>query len=187
MKSKLLNIFKFSLMAILAIAKPIIANDPVTVPKIELNRYIGSWYEIARLPNFFQNKCTRNTTATYKLLDSGLIEVCNSCTAVDGKIIQAKGVARVDDKKQNSKLSVSFFEILGVRPVWGDYWILGIADDYRFSVVGDRSRKYAWILSRTPQLSAADLSTAIGILKSNGFNTQLLITTPQADGVPRSK
>ena len=187
MKLKSLNLLKLSLMVILAIAKPIIANDPITVPKIELNRYVGSWYEIARLPNFFQNKCTRNTTATYKLLDSGLIEICNTCTAVDGKIIQAKGIARIDDKKQNSKLSVSFFEILGVRPVWGDYWILAIADDYRFSVVGDRSRKYAWILSRTPQLTARDLSTAIDTLKSNGFDTQLLITTPQSDGLPRSK
>jgi len=148
--------------------------DPVTVEKVDLNRYIGTWYEVARLPNAFEAEDAQKITATYTLNKDGTIRVENRCL-VKNKWEMVVGVARIDDKETNAKLGVSFFDILGFRPIWGDYWILGLGLDYRFSVVGDRSRKFAWILSRTPILSSIEMAMAIAVLKRNGYDTSRLI------------
>ena len=156
-------------------------KPPVTVDSVNLNKYVGKWYEIARIPNSFQKKCARNTTATYKLRDDGQIIVINRCVKKDGSISEANGVAKIVDAKTNSKLEVSFVKILGIRLFWGDYWIIGLDKDYRYAVVGTPTRKYGWILSRTPKLSSEDMDTIFGILKKQGYNPNDFIFTEQTD------
>lgn len=119
-----------------------------TVDHVDLSRYLGTWYEIASFPQRFQQGCTA-TTANYTLRDDGLIRVLNRCRkdALDGPETEAQGLARVVDTKTNAKLEVSFF-----RPFWGDYWIIDLAPDYSYAVVGHPGRDYLWILSRTPTL-----------------------------------
>lgn len=141
-----------------------------TVNSVDLNKYVGTWYEIAKIPNSFQNKCARNTTATYILRDDGNIDVINKCIETDGSIDEAKGIAKVTDKKSNSKLEVSFVRIFGISLFWGDYWIIGLDKDYKYAVVGTPSRKYGWILSRTPKLAKNDLEEIYNILKQQGYN-----------------
>jgi apolipoprotein D and lipocalin family protein len=138
------------------------------VPHVELNRYLGKWYEIAHLPARFQEGCSE-TTATYTLAENGSINVLNECTR-NGKVKQAKGKAKVVDKSRIAKLTVTFF-----RPFYGDYWIIKLGDNYDYSVVGTPNRKYFWILSRTPQMDEKLLSELIEYAKSKGFNIQNLI------------
>lgn len=120
-----------------------------TVPKVELSRYLGTWYEVAKFPQWFQENCT-GTTATYERRDDGDVDVTNRCHlgALDGEIDVANGLARVVDESSNAKLEVSFF-----RPFWGDYWIIDLAPDYSYAVVGSPGRDYLWILSRTPTMA----------------------------------
>ncbi|NBV41260.1 hypothetical protein EBR96_00605 [bacterium] len=152
----------------------VFGKDPQVISKLELKRYTGLWYQIAHLPNFFQKSCVKGSTAEYRLLESGYIEVCNKCKKADGSTQSVTGLARVENPPQNSKLSVSFVEVLGFRPIWGDYWVLGIGPNYEYSVVGDRSRKFAWILGRTPKLDKEMLEDALSVLKENGFDTSKL-------------
>lgn len=163
----------------LSLPFPIFAKDPDVIQKLDLNRYIGKWYEIARLPNFFQKQCIQNTQTRYRMLETGAIEVCNTCLNLDRREEKAVGVAKIQDPAVSAKLSVSFFDVLGFRPVWGDYWVLGIGPNYEYSVVGDRNRHYAWILSRTPQLATEDLKDALSVLTKNGYSVEKLIYTPQ--------
>jgi apolipoprotein D and lipocalin family protein len=118
------------------------------VPSVDLKRYQGVWHEVARLPNRFQNKCARDTTATYTLRPDGKVEVLNQCREASGKISSAKGTAKLADKNgPASKLRVTFF-----WPFYGNYWIIDLDPDYQWAVIGEPGRKYFWILSRTPIL-----------------------------------
>ena len=119
------------------------------VPRVDLTRYMGTWYEIARFPHRFQEGCTA-TTANYTLRDDGEVDVVNRCFlgSPQGEENMAEGRARVVDVATNAKLEVSFF-----RPFWGDYWIIELGDQYDYAVVGHPGRDYLWILSRTPQLA----------------------------------
>ena len=165
------------LMLLILLPIALSAKEPEVVPYLDLKRYTGKWFEVAHLPNVFQEKCISGSTATYRLMDNGMIEVKNECTTADGSKANIVGVARIDDKKTQSKLSVSFVEVLGFNLFWGDYWVLGIDSKYAYAVVGDRSQKYAWILSRTPTLSIENTKNALEILKQNGFDeTQLKFT-----------
>jgi apolipoprotein D and lipocalin family protein len=141
-----------------------------TVPYVDLSKYIGRWYEIAKIPNSFQKKCARNTTAEYKLRKDGNIDVINKCIEDDGSVNEADGLAKVVDERTNSKLRVSFVSIFGIHLFWGDYWIIGLNKNYEFAVVGHPDRKYGWILSRTPKLSEEKLQEAYSILKENGYD-----------------
>jgi apolipoprotein D and lipocalin family protein len=154
-------------------------SEVATVNHVDLKRYIGTWYEIAKIPNWFQKKCARNTTATYTLRGDGRIDVVNKCTESDGSVIEAKGIARVVDTTTNSKLEVSFVRFLGIQLFWGDYWIIGLDENYRYAVVGTPSRKYGWILSRTSALSPDDEEKAFDILKSQGYNPSNFVMTEQ--------
>mgnify|MGYP000872173260 FL=1 len=118
------------------------AQEMQTLKSVDLTKYVGLWYEIAKIPNRFQKQCVKGTTAQYKLLKDGNIEVINSCLTEEGEKDVADGLARIVDKKTNSKLEVSFVSIFGIRLFWGDYWILGLGDDYEYAVVGTPSRKY---------------------------------------------
>ena len=141
-----------------------------TVPFVDLNKYAGKWYEIARIPNNYQNNCVSNATATYILREDGDIDVINRCKEEDGEIDEAEGIAQISDTVSNAKLKVSFVSILGFHFFWGDYWIIGLGENYEFAVVGHPTRKYGWILSRTPVFSEEKLGEAFQILKDNGYD-----------------
>lgn len=153
--------------------------EVTTVKHVDLKRYIGTWYEIAKIPNSFQKQCSCNTAASYALRDDGKIEVINRCTKNDGSADEAKGIARVVDTTTNAKLEVSFVRILGIQLFWGDYWIIGLDDNYNYAVVGTPSRKYGWVLSRTPVLSPEDMRAAFEILKTQGYNLNDFVKTEQ--------
>ena len=178
---------KFALNAamFLTIISNVMAEEPLpvtTVEQVDLNRYCGTWYEIAHLPNWFQRKCAGNTTAEYSILPDGRIRVVNRCGKADGGVITAEGIARKKDRNgSNSKLEVRFAPSwLGWLPmVWGSYWIIDLGSDYSYAAVGDPSRKYLWILSRTKSLDPAVRDAIIKRLKIMGFDTEKLIYTRQ--------
>jgi len=142
------------------------------ISHVELEKYLGKWYEIAHLPAKFQEGCDE-TTATYTLLKDGNISVLNQCTK-NGKMKQAKGKAKIVDKNSNAKLKVTFF-----WPFYGDYWIIKLGDEYDYSVVGTPDRKYLWILSRTPQMNDKLYSQLLEYAKSKGFDVNKVIKTLQ--------
>ena len=145
-------------------------GEPVTVNHVDLQRYIGLWYEIAKIPNRFQKQCARNTTATYSLNEDGTIKVINRCVQEDGSEDKAAGIARVVDVESNAKLEVSFVSIFGFHLFWGDYWIIGLDEDYRYVVVGSPTRKYGWILCRDKIMSEEMFQEAQQILIEQGYN-----------------
>jgi apolipoprotein D and lipocalin family protein len=155
-----------------------------TADRVDLNQYLGNWYEFAAMPQYFERKCTGNTTAQYNLTDGELISVVNSCDTSNGKRSVANGRAVVVDKDSNSKLKVTFFHFLGWQfLLGGDYWILGIGENYSYAVVGAPSRKYAWILSRAPSMTEEQINEAKAVLVNQGFDTCKLITTIQDSGL----
>jgi apolipoprotein D and lipocalin family protein len=154
-------------------------GEPTTVDSVDLSKYIGVWYEIAKIPNSFQRSCKSNTTATYTLREDGKLDVINRCTEKDGSINEAKGIAKIVDNKTNSRLKVSFVRIFGISLFWGDYWIIGLAKDYKYAIIGSPNRKYGWILSRTPKLSQEDLNDIFRILRRQGYNPKDFEMTEQ--------
>lgn len=140
-----------------------------TVPHVDLTRYVGLWHQLALIPNRFQDQCVSGTTATYALREDGRIDVLNRCTDAKGRIDEAKGLARVIDRSTNAKLEVSFVSFLGWRPFWGDYWVIGLDEDYAWAVVGTPDRKYGWILARTPELDPASWQEIMEVLGANGY------------------
>jgi apolipoprotein D and lipocalin family protein len=127
------------------------------VENVDLTRYAGVWYEVARKPNWFQKKCARDIKATYALRADGRLDVVNECRTPDGGLSLAKGVARLADPKgPTSKLKVRFAPswLSFVDAVWGDYWIVELAADYSYAVVGEPRRRYLWVLSRSPTMDA---------------------------------
>lgn len=154
-------------------------SDLSTVSSVELNRYMGKWYEISRYPNRFQKQCVGDTTAEYTLRDDGKVSVLNSCRKPDGDLSQARATARVVDKRSNAKLKVTFF-----WPFSGDYWVLGLDPEYRWVVVGEPSRKYLWILSREPHMTDADYNQALEIVREKGYDPKRLQMTLQKEALP---
>ena len=151
------------------------------VEKVELDKYLGVWYEVARKPMYFQNKCDRDVSATYTLNENGNIAVDNRCYAQDGKLNQSSGEAFVQNAPFNSKLKVSFLpESIRWLPVGrGDYWILKIADDYQTVLVGEPKRKYMWVLSRSAQPDPAVVKEYLDYAQSVGFDLSYIIHTKQ--------
>jgi len=148
------------------------------VPQVDLARYLGTWYEIASFPQYFQKGCT-GSRAEYRLRDDGDIEVLNSCLR-DGKTDTAKGKAWVVDKTTNAKLKVSF-----LWPFRGDYWIIDLGRDYEYAVVSAPSRKYLWILSRTPKMEETTYREIVGRLQDRGFDLAKLKRTEQGGQTER--
>jgi apolipoprotein D and lipocalin family protein len=149
-----------------------------TVDHVDLQRYLGTWHEIAAFPQSFQKGCT-GSTASYTLRDDGEIDVLNRCRkgTLDGEEKVAKGRARVVDRATNAKLEVSFF-----RPFWGDYWTVDLGADYEYAVVGHPSRDYLWILSRTPTMDTAVYDGIITRLRAQGYEVERLNRTLQPRG-----
>jgi len=147
------------------------AETVQTVPRVDLPRYLGSWHEVARLPQFFQRHCLGDVSARYTLLDDGKIGVLNRCRTDKG-FIEAKATARVLPDSGNARLKVTFF-----WPFSGNYWVIGLDDDYRWAVVGDPKRRYLWILSRTPVLGKEDMEKAQRVARNQGYDLGKLILT----------
>ena len=143
------------------------------VSQVDLTRYVGTWFEIASFPQWFQRGCT-GTTATYTARADGDIDVLNRCRdgSLDGEVRSGSGRARVIDKKTNAKLQVSFF-----RPFWGDYWVIDLDEDYQYAVVGPPGRDYLWILSRTPAMADASYRSILDGLEVRGYDTSRLVRT----------
>jgi apolipoprotein D and lipocalin family protein len=146
-----------------------------TVAHVDLQRYAGKWYEIARYPNRFQRECAGETTATYTLRENGTVAVVNECRSAQGKLKRAEGTAKVTDKTSNAKLKVTFF-----WPFYGKYWILELGPDYDYAVVGEPSRRYLWILSRTPHMDEALYERLTKRLAEAGYDPAKLLRTRQA-------
>ena len=153
--------------------------NPVTVSKVDLNRYAGRWYEIARFPQRFERNCT-NVEAHYTQKPDGSIQVINRCLK-NGKLKVSTGKATVTDTYTNSKLKVSFF-----WPIEGDYWIIGLDRDYKWALVGSPDGDALWILSRNPVLAQKTLAEILAIAAYKGYNLAKLEYTKQVPALAKS-
>jgi apolipoprotein D and lipocalin family protein len=144
-----------------------------TVNSVDIQKYKGTWYEVARFEHFFEKGC-KNVVATYKLKEDGDIKVINQCTNIDdNESKEAFGIAYPTDKT-NSKLKVSFF-----RPFYGDYYIIDLADDYSYALVGSPSRELLWILSRTKTITDETKNKILKKATLSGFDANKFIWTIQ--------
>jgi len=167
------------LMALITSVGMATAKEPelTVVDSVELDRYLGVWYEISSYPAWFQRNCTA-VSANYSLRDDGLIKVVNSCRkgSLDGRLKQATGRAKVVDTETNAKLKVSFF-----GPFWGNYWIIDLDPDYQWAVVSEPKRKYLWILSRTRSMDDDTYEQILVRLTQKGYDPDGLQRTVQPD------
>lgn len=145
-----------------------------TVAYVDLQKYSGTWYEISLFPQSFQKGCYC-TTATYTPTDKGYIIVENRCKK-NGELNYVTGKAFVSKNSGNSKLKVEFF-----FPFRGKYWIIELADDYSYAIVGHPNRKYLWILSRTPHLDEKIYVELLQKIKLKSFDINLLEKTKCED------
>ncbi|MCG6859794.1 MAG: lipocalin family protein [Chromatiaceae bacterium] len=154
-----------------------LADPPRTVDFVDLQRYMGRWYEIAALPNFFQRQCVRDTTADYRLRSDETVAVTNRCRKKDGTFDEAKGIARTTDPATNSKLEVSFVSVFGKHLFWGDYWIIGLGADYDYALVGTPSRRWGWILARDPRPSQQRIASWLERFREQGYDPKAFVLT----------
>jgi apolipoprotein D and lipocalin family protein len=146
------------------------SSSPLTsVSAVDLNRYLGTWYEIYRLPNRFEGTDCVTVSAQYALKDDGNVSVLNTCLKKDGPKV-ANGIAKVVPGSNNSKLKVSFF-----RPFYGDYWVIDLAEDYSWVLVGEPAGKYFWILARQKQLDSKSEEALLAKAEKLGYQRKDLI------------
>jgi len=148
-----------------------------TVPSVDLTRYVGVWYEIARLPMWFQRHCI-DSKAIYTMLPDNKIGVHNECVTDSGTLDQVDGVATVVDPTTNARLAVTFdnfFARLTGPSREGNYWIIDLDPDYRIAMVGTPDRRYLWILSRGPHLDDSTYQRLIAKAQALGFPISKLI------------
>lgn len=150
---------------------------PEPVAWVDLDRYLGTWWEIARYPNRFEKVCVEDVTATYSPGEDGTIRVVNRCRRADGGVEEAIGTARRAGGPSDPRLEVRFAPAwLSFLPfVWGDYWILDLDEDYSLAAVGSPSREYLWILARDPIVPPGRLQDLLSRLRNKGFDTSKLI------------
>lgn len=152
-----------------------VKSPPSVVGSIDLLRYSGTWYEIARYPNRFEKGC-EGVTATYRLVDDGSLEVINRCRRLDSgeRVSEIKGRARISDAQNPAKLKVTFF-----WPFYGSYWVIELADDYSWAVIGHPRRKYLWILARQAHLEKDQLQKILLRIANQGYDPEKLIYPKQ--------
>lgn len=148
-----------------------VGNPQVPEPHkpVDLERYLGRWYEIARYEQRFERGC-KSATADYSMRPDGNIRVLNRCQKGDGEFEEALGIAKIVDAETNAKLKVSFF-----RPFYGDYWVIDRGDDYSWSIVGESSGRYLWILSRKPHPGDREVRQLVNRASELGYNTSMLV------------
>lgn len=187
------HIFACLLVAgvVAAIAQSEEVKQPLApVPSLDLERYQGVWHQVALYPNRFQKACVSNTRATYALLGDGSVQVTNQCRNAEGKEVQVIGLARAASPAEAKagetstttlisppKLQVRFAPqwLAWLPMVWGDYWVIQIAPDYRYAVVGEPKREFLWVLARDTRLSNEDWSSIETRLREQDYDPNLLV------------
>ncbi|XP_004287111.1 PREDICTED: apolipoprotein D [Fragaria vesca subsp. vesca] len=163
------------------------ANKTMEVVKgLDVQRYMGRWYEIASFPSRFQPKNGENTRATYTLKEDGTVDVLNE-TWTNGSRGFIQGTAyKADPSSDEAKLKVRFYvpPFLPIIPITGDYWVLYIDDDYQYALVGQPSRNYLWILSRKPHLDEEIYNQLVQKAKDEEYDVSKLQKTPQSESPP---
>lgn len=156
-------------------------TPPATVSRVDLDRYAGTWFELARFPNRFQQQCAAEVMATYSTRPDGRIDVVNRCRRQDGGMTEAAGVARSVSPGSDARLKVRFAPaFLSFLPfVWGDYWIVDLADDYSTAVVGSPDRQYLWLLARTATVPEPIYQRLLAAAAREGYDIERLVRTPQ--------
>ncbi|MEI8156686.1 MAG: lipocalin family protein [Burkholderiales bacterium] len=151
----------------------------VTIPTLDVPRYMGTWYEIAKYPNRFQKKCVAETRAQYKVQASGAVQVINRCRKESGEMDEAIGEARQIGAANSPKLQLRFAPSwLSFLPfVWGHYWVVDLDDGYQLVAVGEPKREYLWVLARAPTVNAQAYDALLGRLKAQGFDIERLELT----------
>lgn len=149
-----------------------------TVAQVDLSRYAGKWFEIARFDHSFERGCA-GVTAEYALNPDGTVRVLNTCRrgGLNGEIDTAEGTARVADPATKAQLKVRFSGFASLFE--GDYWVIGLADDYSWALVGEPSGRFLWILARTPQIAPALRDELVAKLQGMGYDTSALIWVEQ--------
>jgi apolipoprotein D and lipocalin family protein len=152
-----------------------------TIPTLDVQRYLGTWYEIAKYPNWFQKKCVSNTKAVYSVRADGTLKVLNSCRTAEGEVSEAEGTARQIGAKDSPKLEVRFAPawLSFIPMVWGDYWVIDLDPQYQVAVVSDPRREYLWVLSRMPQLDKKTYEDVLQRIQNQMFDVRRLELTPQ--------
>ena len=166
----------------LAVTNAMAQEQPVqTIASLDVNRYVGTWYEIAKYPNRFQKQCARHTRAQYLAQTDGSLQVINRCVTRTGETMEAIGQAHQVGGASSPKLQVRFAPAwLGWLPwVWGDYWVIDLDKDYQLAAVSDAKREYLWVLSRRPQVDAAAYQALLARVGAQGFDLQRLELSPQ--------
>ena len=155
------------------------AKPLTTIASLDLNRYMGVWHEIARYPNWFQEKCAGDTRAEYALQADQTVKVINRCRLKDGRTNEAVGQARLVGATGSARLQVRFAPAwLSFLPfVWGDYWVVDLDPDYSLVAVSEPKREYLWVLARTPQIDEAAYQAMQQRLKQHGFDVSRLLTS----------
>ena len=153
--------------------------DQTTVKELDLNRYLGTWYEIARFPHSFEKNLV-GVTATYSLRADGKIEVLNQGyqNMLEGERSKAVGKAKIPNKQDPGKLKVSFFWIF-----YGDYNVLELDENYQYVMIGSSSPKYFWILCRTPQMAPEVYDMLLEKARKRGYNLDKLYKVPQKENI----
>ena len=166
-----LLLFPVSMLPVAATAQ----KQPLkTVSQVNLQRYSGAWYEIARMPNHWESQCMNDVVVHYELKPDGEISVSNDCIKKNVLVTKSNGNAKVVDKNTDAKLKVVFF-----WPFSADYWIIGLDPEYQWAIVGQPDRKYLWVISRTPTLTSATMDKIRNKIVASGYNVNQLLTTPQ--------
>ena len=154
-----------------------------TIARLDVARYMGTWYEIAKVPNRFQRHCVADTQALYRQREDGQLDVINSCRQANGERSEAIGRARPLGAADSPRLEVRFAPawLSWLPMVWGDYWVIDLDPTYQLVAVSEPKREYLWILSRTPRVDAAAYQALLGRLQLQGFDPSKLEPTAQAD------
>jgi apolipoprotein D and lipocalin family protein len=178
------------LMALACLLTPAKASTPPLkpVPSVDPVAYAGTWYEVAVIPYFFENRCQSDALTRYTILQESplVFEDYFQCTGKNGKTIRLTGRAKALTSDNYARLNATFLNFFGWRHgKKPNYWIIGQAEDYRYAVVGHPSRRYGWILSRAPQMASSDWSAVQGILTRNGYDPCRFMAVPQKGGIQK--
>lgn len=175
-----------SLTAVAGDSAPASSRQPTdgalhTIPALDVPRYMGTWYEIAKYPNWFQRKCAGWTRADYSLEKDGTVQVINRCRLENGEIQVAVGTARQTGPTTSPKLEVRFAPAwLSFLPfVWGDYWVIDLDEHYQLVAVSEPEKEYLWILARTPAIAPDAYQSLLTRLSQQGFDIRRLEATRQ--------
>ena len=152
-----------------------------TIEKLNLQRYLGTWHEIARTPNWFQQKCASDTSADYSLNAGGTLRVVNRCRLADGSLNEAVGEARRVGAADSAQLQVRFAPawLSWLPMVWGDYWVIDLDPAYQLVAVSEPKREYLWVLARQPQVDEQAYQALLQRLQQKGFDLSRLQRSPQ--------